>query len=227
MKTGAPLGCFCAVSHLLTEGMRLLWHWAGGVCFHLETCRRADQAHFDFCNRFQEMPLWQAKAACKERYRRTDDDREPTLALTISHRSRRGINELRQARFVAAKDGGEPKAWIEGKHEASFSLVAGTPLIGCQTRYGIVSGVFYRVTRLLDDETCEVEDDRGETKDLSFDHLKKVCRLAWAITIHASQSREFEGLVELYNTEHPYFTMRHLVVATSRVKAGSNLVVVS
>jgi hypothetical protein len=207
------------------ERSRLLWHWAGGTCFHLTVCRRADQEHFDFCNRFQQMPLWQAKAACRERYHRRDA-RRPALALVLSHRRRRSINEERQKQLVASLPADAPRACIEGSHEEPFDLVAGTPLIGCLTRHGVINGVFYRVTRLVDDEVAEVQVDGGDSMELRLSHLAKATRLAWAITVHASQSREFVGLVEVYDLDHPYFTMRHLVVSTSRVKAGSNLVIV-
>ena len=70
--------------------------------------------------------------------------------------------------------------------------------------------------------------DSAEDTDLpvALRRYQFPARLAWAMTITSCQSREFDGVVAVWDLGSRHFTLAHLYVAATRVKHGSKLVVV-
>ncbi len=73
---------------------------------------------------------------------------------------------------------------------------------------------------------CDVVDEFGNSSTLSFATIARSARLAWAITIDSSQSREFECPVVLWDLGSRFYTLRRLYVAITRVRRPDRLVVV-
>ena len=69
-------------------------------------------------------------------------------------------------------------------------------------------------------------DKFGNSSTLTFATNARSARLAWAITIDSSQSREFECPVVLWDLGSRFYTLRRLYVAITRVKRPDRLVVV-
>ena len=122
----------------------------------------------------------------------------------------------------------EPPAQGEesSKVAQAFELFEGTRLVGAnnETR-GIFNGVFMTVGAVREDD-CDVVDEFGNSSTLSFATIARFARLAWAITIDSSQSREFECPVVLWDLGSRFYTLRRLYVAITRVKRPDRLVVV-
>ena len=106
-----------------------------------------------------------------------------------------------------------------------FDLFEGARLIGVNHECrNIVNGGFLTVEAVRESD-CDVRDELGDTFALSHEQVCRSTRLAWAITVTASQSREFECAVCLWDLDSRHYSMRHLYVAMSRVKRPETLVV--
>ena len=75
------------------------------------------------------------------------------------------------------------------------------------------------------EDDCTVIDEEGVNLNLTHAQVARSTRLAWAITVTASQSREFNGSVCVWDLGSPHFSLRHLYVAMTRVKDHTKLVV--
>ena len=72
---------------------------------------------------------------------------------------------------------------------------------------------------------CDVTDEIGASFVLTHQQVAKSTRLAWAITVTASQSREFDGRVCLWDLDSVHYSAAHLYTAATRLKIGDNLLV--
>ena len=108
----------------------------------------------------------------------------------------------------------------------AFELFEGTRLVGAnnETR-GIFNGVFMTVGEVRDDD-CDVVDEFGNRAALTFATIARSARLAWAMTVDSSQSREFECPVVLWDLGSRFYSLRRLYVAITRVRRPERLVVV-
>ena len=157
------------------------------------------------------------------------------MHLVISHRRRVKINKLCQEaavkKYRAQNPEGcvalvEPPAQEGTKVAQAFELFEGTRLVGASNETkGIVNGVFMTVGAVREDD-CDVVDEFGNSSTLTFAAIARSTRLAWAITIDSSQSREFECPVVLWDLGSRFYTLRRLYVAITRVKRPDRLVVV-
>jgi hypothetical protein len=157
--------------------------------------------------------------------------RQGDLHLVLSHRRRVALNGACQRDALApyrAEHPGAPLLTIPAPEEdagplnlqQSFSLFPGTRLIGANNETkAVVNGGFLIVKR-VSEEGCVVEDEAGEEHELTTAQVTRSTRLAWAITIAASQSREFNGRVAIWDTESLHFSRAHLYTALTRVKIG-------
>jgi hypothetical protein len=158
------------------------------------------------------------------------------MHLVLSHRRRRRLNALCQeaaaARYRAAHPEGrivkiEPPGDEErGLNKAQpFELFQGTQLIGVNNETAnVVNGGFMTVGEVREAD-CDVTNEFGAVFKLTHEHIGRSARLAWAITVTSSQSREFDCRVCIWDLGSPYYTTRHLYVAMSRVKRPAALVV--
>jgi ATP-dependent exoDNAse (exonuclease V) alpha subunit len=103
--------------------------------------------------------------------------------------------------------------------QQSFEIFAGTRLIGANNETKAVVNGGFLLVKGVSEEGCLVEDEAGEEHELTVAQVTRSTRLAWAITITASQSREFGG-VAIWDTESPHFSRAHLYTALTRVKIG-------
>ena len=222
---------------------RLLHLWANGAEFRLTRCWRTSQVDFfDFCQSLLSMPLEAAVELCRSRFpptRGRAHHLQGEMHLVISHRRRVKINALCQAAAVKKYKAGtpegrvvlvEPPAQEEGQSSLKiaqpFELFEGTRLVGANNETtGIFNGVFMTVGQVRDGD-CDVTDEFGNASMLTFAAMARSTRLAWAITIDSSQSREFECPVVLWDLGSRFYTLRRLYVAITRVKRPDRLVVV-
>ena len=107
-----------------------------------------------------------------------------------------------------------------------FDLFAGMRLIGVSSNgcHSAVNGGFLTVGAVRESD-CDVRGELGNTFALSHEQVCRSTRLAWAITVTASQSREFECAVCLWDLDSRRYSKRHLYVALSHVKRPGTLVV--
>jgi Cdc6-like AAA superfamily ATPase len=216
---------------------RLLHMWAGGAEYRLTRCRRSNREHFDFCQGLLPLPIDQAVKLCRATFPigRGPAHLQAETHLVISHYRRVLLNGLCQQEAVKQyrkrcpqglvvniETGGDKKGL---NHQQDFELCEGTRLIGANNDTKPVCNGGFMTVGAVRAEDCDVLDEFGEAFVLTFAQLARCSRLAHAITITASQSREFEGRVCLWDLTHKHYSKNHLCVATSRVKHGSLLVV--
>ena len=89
----------------------------------------------------------------------------------------------------------------------------------------VVSGGFLTVQALRENE-CDVINEFGAVHTLTHESIGRSTRLAWAITVTSSQSREFDCRVCIWDLSSRFYTTRHLYVAMTRIKRPAALVVV-
>lgn len=221
---------------------RLLHLWAEGTEFQLTQCRRSTTEHFDLCLSVLDGDLAAAVEHVKLEFpprRFVLDHEQGDFHLVLSHRRRMALNDACQraahARYCEERPGAPVLLISESEidlkklnMQQTFMLFPGTHLIACNSDVkGIVNGAFLKVTG-VSEEGCTVDDDEGGSHELTADQVSRSTRLAWAITITSSQSREFSGRVAIWDADSPYFTRAHLYTALTRVKigeAGCSLVV--
>jgi hypothetical protein len=223
---------------------RLLHLWADGSEFRLARCWRTSQVDFfNFCQSLLTMPLAAAVQHCTSRLPPAKGHllhMQCEMHLVISRRRRVQLNKLCQEAAVkkhrAKKPEGrvatimEPPVQEEGHRRQNFAqafeLFEGTRLVGAsnETR-GIISGVFLTVGEVRDDD-CDVTDEFGNFAALTFAAIARSARLAWAMTVDSSQSREFECPVVLSDLGSRFYSLGRLYVAITRVRRPERLVVV-
>jgi hypothetical protein len=222
---------------------RLFHYWADGAEFRLTRCRRAQREYFDVCQGLLESSLADAVQRCRSLYPPAEGvplHMQGEKHLTLSHRRRIQLNRLCQeaavrqyrlenpdGRVVAITPTDERDAEEHSLNRAQpFELYEGTRLVGANNETkGINNGVFMVVGQVREEE-CDVTDEFGTTCVLSFKAILASTRLAWAITVTSSQSREFNCAVVLWDLGSPFYTLRHLYVAMTRVRRPETLVVV-
>ncbi len=158
--------------------------------------------------------------------------------LVLSHRRRRELNDSCQKAATAAYRASVPDGLVvhieppvsEDKSllntAQTFDLFQGTRLMGCNNDIKhVVNGSFLKVGEVRAQD-CDVVDEHDQ-KAFVLTHLQlaQATRLAWAITVLASQSREFDSRVCLWDLGSRHYSKRSLYVAITRVKRPELLVV--
>jgi hypothetical protein len=222
---------------------RLLHFWASGTEFQLSRCRRSNPEHFHLCLGVLEGPLENSVEHLRHEFPMDwgqPAHRQGDLHLVLSHRRRVALNGACQREAVArylAENPGAPLLSIDAPEEElgplniqqEFQLFPGTRLIGANSETRAVVNGGFLLVKSLTEGGCLVEDEAGEEFELTAAQVTRSTRLAWAITITASQSREFGGRVAIWDADSPHFSRAHLYTALTRVKigeAGCTLVVV-
>jgi hypothetical protein len=221
------------------QGSRLLHIWTGGREFRLARCRRSNREHYDFSLGLLGMPLDDAKELCRDTFHpaslKVPVHLQAETHIVLSHRRRTYLNDACQVdavkRYrVTNPDGLVVEITAVGEdtglnHQQDFELCEGTKLIGANNDLkSVVNGGFMTVgvVRATD---CDILDEFGAEFTLTHAQVARCSRLAWAITVTSSQSREFDGKVCLWDLGSKYYSRAHLYVAATRVKHGSLLIV--
>jgi hypothetical protein len=200
------------------EHSRLLWRMADGNRITLTQCRRSDSLLFDFYSslipggsRFH-IPLRDVVHMAQ-----TAMNFSGTCPhnLCISHEKRVEINsrlnlaerppDAVEIRVHREKSANSPQTmWIW----------AGLKLIGAKTRDPIHNSVLYTIS-VVGDDSVQFE---GLEKTFTFKQTAEWFRLSYCTTYASCQGTEYDDALRLWETSHPYFTMKHLFVALSRAK---------
>jgi hypothetical protein len=211
---------------------RLLHFWADGTEFQLSRCRRSNAEHFELCLGVLEGPLGAVLEHVRLEFPQDwtqPAHRQGDFHLVLSHRRRVALNHACQTEAVARYRMENPDAPILSiaaaeedtgllNTQQTFEIFAGTRLIGTNNESkAVVNGGFLLVKRVTE-EGCLVQDEAGEEHELTAAQISRSTRLAWAITISASQSREFGGRVAIWDTDSPHFSRAHLYTVLTRVK---------
>ena len=219
---------------------RLLHLWADGTEFRLTRCRRAESGFFNFCQGLLSMSREAVIQICRSSFPPAEGiplHLQGEMHLVLSHKRRVKLNKLCQEHAVTRyraenPDGRVASVELPAQEPESrlnlaqpFELFEGTRLIGANNETaGIVNGVFLTVGKVRE-EDCEATDEFGNVLLLTFAAIAKSARLAWAITVTSSQSREFDCPVVLWDMSSPFYTKRHSYVAITRVRRPELLVV--
>jgi len=138
--------------------------------------------------------------------------------LCISHKNRRQINKNCWNACVAS--GVTQLRTVHIPDEIIQQIFVGLPMIGCANQKHIINGAFYTVIEL---DPIRLQDtETGEIICIETEHTKYL-RISFAITYHASQGRTLKESTRLWDTNHTYFTMKHLALGMSRVVDGKLL----
>ena len=202
---------------------RLYKQWSDCTCFELTKCRRSDETHFQFYTSLNQN-LGKAVTESKKRYREADD---ADLHICISHKRRRIISHEKQKRLASSmKDNDCVKVPISPDGEPEFLLFEGTQLIGNTTNGKIVNGGMYSVIKVTQGkDQVTLQDDKGETFEISLEAISKCCLLAHAMVYNKVQGRTVPGSLMLHDTSSKYFKNCHLYVGLSRATHGDNVFV--
>jgi hypothetical protein len=211
------------------QGSNLLHTMTSGNCVTLSECRRSDKELFDFYaslipsgSRF-EAPLKsvviEARAAfCFGGFCRSN--------LVISHRKRIQLNRLLNEQLAPPcatklEIGGRI---LRGNSAQTMLIWPGIQLLGAvpTERRGIRNGCLYTVTEVTEDSVRLQELDGT----YSFEQVKSWLRLSYAQTYASVQGTEFDAQLRLHDTNHRFFTRRHLFVGLSRARAAQDVSVV-
>jgi len=211
-----------AVDPTILQDSALLKRWSDGHRFSLTRCRRSDAAHYLFYTGLSEN-IGEAIQQTRAKYAAGDDAMEG-LHLTISHRHRRAINEMRQATFAS----GAPSVEVPAQDgEAAYQCCAKTPVIGSCSGHSYVNGAFYEVVQpKLPNGTSLLVRDRltNMVFETTPELLARHTCLAHAIVYNRAQGCTIrDQLVILHDLCSKYFQRAHLYVGLSRVADGSQI----
>ncbi len=212
--------------------------------------RGDDMVHFDFVGSLYDQCLRQALSRATVQYPATDGPLLDGVALTVSHRRRVEINEicnvavkpLAHSRFVAVEE--EPTNGVN--RPQSIWLHRGLIVQAClqKTETNLRNGLRYCLLDFQVDENSdraryqfEPTDQFGhlplihygtpiEPRDveaafwLSEEEVVKKLRLTYAVTYFSAQAATIRQPLRLEDTEHPRYTIRHLIVGLGRAPVG-------
>ena len=143
--------------------------------------------------------------------------------LVISHRRRKQINTKLNRYFCPAE--GQtlfiPATQTSAKAGGQDMFIwPGVQLLGCvvQEKRGVRNGCLYTIDRIEDEDKVFLHDVQHA---FTLDQVRKWLRLSFAQTYASCQGTEFDGSLCLWDTNHIFFTRRHLFVGLSRAKDGS------
>jgi hypothetical protein len=238
------------------ESSGIVRQMAKGLHVHLSTNRRAagDDAHFRFYTGLYSRLGQKASVVEDARAAYPWRGQECTLALVVSHRTRRILNrrynesrDMRDAVLVKCAGGSRGH-----NQPQDMWLRPGMRLICCSKMHALlVNGVFYTV-EAVDDERVVVRMDASyhreppeEMDERAAKRYKKTKKQEDAIELshrdaslclrlsHALCYASVQGLtigdrrVLLLDLEHHFFSVRSLIVGLSRVQKGSQIHVAS
>ena len=203
-------------------------------------CRRSGREFFEFCEGLLPLTLEEGVRKCRQRFPPGPGPLylQADIHLVLSHHRQRSLNKLCQeaaaVRYRASTPDGlvvriKPPVSEDKKllnTAQAFDLFEGTRLIGANgDTKNVVNGSFLIVEEVRA-EDCDVRDEHdGAAFVLTYQQLAQSTRLAWAITVLASQSREFDSRVCLWDLGSLHYSKRSLYVAMTRVKRPELLIV--
>ena len=194
---------------------RLLHHMAGGNCVRLTKCRRSSDNLFDFYTSLYRgslanLTVQEQLAIAKQQFPKSK--KLARWNLVISHGKRKQVNALC---YRAASFGCEVLE-VKLSEELVDQVFVGCPMLGNLTGPSkIVHGAFY-VVQSWDEKAVKVKDTEiGQELTVKMDHMKHM-RLGYSLTYASCQSRTLRETVRLWDTNHKFFTSRHLALGISR-----------
>ena len=222
------------------ESSRLLHLWSEGTEFRMARCRRSGREFFEFCESLLPLSLEEGVRKCRQSFPPGPGPLylQADIHLVLSHHRRRSLNKQCQEAATVAYRASTPDGLVVSieapvsddkkllNTAQTFDLFEGTRLIGSnnETKH-VVNGSFLKVGEVRPND-CDVTDEHnGEVFVLTHLQLAQSTRLAWAITVLASQSREFDSRVCLWDLGSRHYSKRSLYVAMTRVRRPELLVV--
>ena len=101
----------------------------------------------------------------------------------------------------------------------------------CTEKKTLKNGLFYKVIEITNEHDnivtiVKLDKDMKETIDQMSIVKKDVpCKLvlSYAFTYYKAQGRTIKGSIRLAQTDHKYFTLRHLIVGLGRAPLGKDV----
>jgi hypothetical protein len=206
----------------------------GGFRVEINKYRRGtDFAHYTFVGSLYGGDLQEALSRARETYPARGAAFEGTT-LVVDHRCRVLINEQANRRQAGAQsvyleiEAGPPTRGCANLPQHMF-VWRGLVLIAVGTDKDLRNGLRYQMLELpgTENEHFSVQhiDDKGvltaEPIVVDAKRLAKTLRLSHAFCYFSSQARTILGGLRLAQTNHPHFSIRHLIVGLGRAPEGS------
>jgi hypothetical protein len=198
---------------------QLLGMWADWARVELPTYyRSADRSFADWFISARHRPLAETVAEALARWPVTEEPAD--WSFCVSNARRRRINSARQRQLAAGRADCVTMT-LEGEQ---VSLFPGTRLISCLTKKHFVNGAVLEFRGAAGEGLFRLYDYDTKAEFVAEERrIEKACRLAWCITIYASQSATVDGRVRIHDLRSPRFSQALLYVAVSRVSDPSKL----
>jgi hypothetical protein len=209
--------------HALQES-DMIRELCGSNRFELTENRRSDPPLFDFIQSLKPgMPeardLAEALADAMQRFPHTE--READWVLVLSHRKRMALNRQMNQRKKPADAlffrHRPVQGQVTGNQPQSMWLWPGLTLVGAGGPL-CPKGIMVQVVSLSVDQ---VTLSNGAT--LGRERICKCTRLADCLCYASVQGLTLPGVVKLWDTASPMFTLRHLYVGISRATGAQNV----
>ena len=94
--------------------------------------------------------------------------------------------------------------------------------------YNLKNGLCYRVSEINNEIVTLIQldnnlDNIGESMSIATAEVPYKLLLRYALTYHKSQATTIPGSLRLPQTDHKYFTLRHLIVGLGRGPLGVDI----
>ena len=214
--------------HDLTNGLKI----------HFQKFRRGgDLTHFMFVISIypQKTDLEQALLLARKNYPIKNDLVEITLC--VSNNYRKQINSINNNHEQIEKKGVylEFVGSIKNKGQSLYiwpGLILQSSCIERKSNkivsYNLKNGLCYRVLEINNEIVTFIQldnnlDNIGESMSIATAEVPYKLLLRYALTYHKSQATTIPGSLRLAQTDHKYFTLRHLIVGLGRGPLGVDI----
>ena len=205
--------------HSITNGLRV----------EVKRYRRGtDYPFYRFVGSLYDMDLQAALAAARERYPARGTLFDGTT-LCLDHRCRMQVNEqvnrrLAPAGYMTLPAGEENKDGANQPQE--MRLWVGINLVAVGQDKDLKNGLRFQVIKHDAEElTLRGVDDHARLSEIPIvvatKRAAQCLRLTHAICYFSTQARTITGPLRLSQTNHTYFSIRHLIVGCGRAPEGS------
>ena len=198
--------------------------------------RGTDLDHFKFTTSIYHTDLESALKKAREKYPDKKTSVKTTLCVTNKFRKHINFMENRTEYKEHKHDGVFLECKSNLRKAQAMYVWPGLILQSCcsekqsnkKFHYDLKNGLFYKIKK-FDKETMtfiKLDKDMNDTIiefSIPIDEVPAKLLLCYAYTYHKSQARTIKGTIRLAQTDHTYFSLRHLIVGLGRSPLGQDV----